>query len=443
MASGPMRTFPVEVEEALGPGLEYAHDVDRGIVATGARAGGPWLGVDRAFLVDSDDGRGHRLPVLVALPSSSFAGARLDVELCGGFSGPRELLVGRLPGAQVPVEPILRAAAYLDEAEAWVDAIRATEVAAAARRRYRERKGRGGITGGRAWLPPDDLPASVLTGGPYSAAELSLYRIPPRYRRALDGLLDPEERLHCFVRRPWRLEAGFVDRLRGLDRRSGLLLLTDRQILWLVDHFNPDSYLSDWGVDVRLIPVERLREVAIENGRGGVRLAFEPGGTRGALCVDLPAELEAEARAFVRLACRFLPGENAGRLSRRYEPTGFEFVEEAAARFGQLDEARAMQEMARREAGDVLAFLFSPRREGQRRPLGLWLSAESIGLIGPRPGRATIPALVEIGMTLSPLSARIRVVASGAAMDFPYPGPLAAQGAAFLRLARRLWANTR
>ena len=439
MESGSARRFSVEIEEALGPGLDYAHDLDRGIHVTGIRPGGLWLGVDRGVLVDSDDGRGRRVPVLVALPSSSFVGARMDVELTGGFRGGHDLLIGRLPGASVPIDPALRSVGRLDDDASRIDAAAAARIATAARRRFRERRGRGRITGGRAWLPPEELSSLRASAAIYSAAERALDKLPPRYRRALDGLLDPDERLHVSVRRPWRLDTGLKDRFRRTDRRSGLLLLTDRQILWIVDHFNPDSLLSDWGVDIALLPVERLRRVVVESGRGDLRLAFE---AEGRLGLSLPFELEAEASVLASRARRFVPDENRQRLRRRYDTTPVEFAEDAAARFGQLDDARSMLATARREA-DVLGFLYSPRREGQLRPLGLWLSPVEVGLVGSKDARRRVglASLTDVQMSLSPLSAAVTVRSAEASIQFPYPGPLGAHAAAFIKLLRRCWAN--
>jgi hypothetical protein len=436
-------TFLVEIEEALGPGLDYGHDPDRGVVVTGAREGSLWLGVDRGFVVDSDDGRGHAVAVLVALPSSSFRGARIEVELVGGLEDARPLLVARLPGASVPIEPVLRAAGRADGEARWIDARRATEIATGARRAFRERRGRGRITGGRAWLPPDGLPRSMASRAIYSVAERALDRLPPRYLRGLEGALDPDERLHYSIRRPWRVDAGLLSRARGTERRSGLLLLTDREILWLVDHSDPDSYLSDWGVDVELLPVERLTGVQVEAGRRTARLAFVAG--RARLAVSLPAELERDVLELAALAERFLPAVSTRRLSRTYETERITFVEETAARFGQLEAARALMAAADREAGTepggLLAFLYSPRREGQRHALGLWLSGDEVGLLGPQPVRLGLGDLAGVRMALSPLSARLTIRSAVATIAFPYPGPLAVHGAVFLRTLRRAWAN--
>jgi hypothetical protein len=199
--------------------------------------------------------------VLVALPASSFAGARIDAELVGGFSDPSGLvLVARLAGASLPIDAALRTVGRISPDAAWIDARHASERAAAARRAFRERRGRGRIVGGLAWRPPEGMShESLRSGGVYSKAERSLDRLPPRFLRGLEGMLDPDERLHYSIERPWQTDAGLLTRVRGgRDHRSGLLLLTDRQILWFIDHSNPNSYLFDWGVDLDMMPVEQL-----------------------------------------------------------------------------------------------------------------------------------------------------------------------------------------
>ena len=439
----PQRTVLLEVEEALGPGLDYDRDLERGgIVLRGARAGGLWLGADRAFLLESDDGHGRAVPVLVALPGSSFVGARIDAELVGGFLDASGLvLTARLSGATLPVDAVLRAIGRLSPDAEWIDGRHAWERAAAAKRAFRERRSRGRITGGLAWRPPVGMSAEALrTGGVYSKAEGSLDRLPPRFLRGLEGMLDPDERLHYSIVRPWRSDAGLLTRVRGgRDHRSGLLLLTDREILWLVDHSNPDSYLSDWGVDVDMVPVEQLTGVRVEDEREALRLVLQTAGGRHG--VALPVELEAEVRVFESLSARFLPERNRDRLRRVYTTEAVEFVEETAERFHQLEEARTLREAARHEAGEILAFVYSPRREGQRQSAGLWLSPREVGVVGPRPERLSLSELRSVGVVLSPLVARVTLRGSGRTIIFTYPAPLAVRGAALVRLLRRLWAN--
>ncbi len=136
------------------------------------------------------------------------------------------------------------------------------------------------------------------------------------------------------------------------------MLLTDRQILWFIDHSNPNSYLFDWGVDLDMVPVEQLTGVRVEDGREALRLVLQtPGGRHH---VALPVEMEADVRAFESLALSFLPERNHGRMRRIYTAEAIEFVEETAERFHQLDEARALQEAARREAGELAGLRLQP-----------------------------------------------------------------------------------
>jgi hypothetical protein len=129
-------------------------------------------------------------------------------------------------------------------------------------------------------------------------------------------------------------------------------------------------------------------------------------------------------------------------MRRIYTTVAIDFVEETAERFHQLDEARTLQEAARREAGELLAFVYSPRREGQAHALGLWLSPSTVGVVGPKPERLAIGELRSVGVVLSPLIARVSLRGTERTLTFTYPAPLAAQGAKLVRLLRRLWANT-
>jgi len=56
-------------------------------------------------------------------------------------------------------------------------------------------------------------------------------------------------------------------------------------------------------------------------------------------------------------------------------------------------------------------------------------------LLGPRPERIALCELSSAGMAISPMTARIGLRAEGRSIAFPYPGPLVAHGAAFVRVA--------
>lgn len=434
-----MATFLVEVEQALGPGVDFERDAQGQLVGRRARSGRVWLGFDQAALVDSDDGRGRRLAVLVAVPSSTFAGCRLEIELVGALKTQNaSILVGRVPGAPMQPHEMARMAASLDDGS-WIQRDAAERMARLGRQRDRERASHARIRNGRAWHAIGILPPELARfATPHSAAEYNLSRLPSRFVRGLEGLLDDDERLLYWVERAAAPDVGLLQRLRGgLDRRAALLALTDRQLLWIVDHAQPDQYLSDWGVDVELVPVERIAAVGCEQHQGRVELSISTRG--GDRAFGLPAELVDEVRVMRDLVARFTPSA-AGDLPRRAYPLdSIPFDADATARFGQEAEARRLYEKAGR-GGQVLCFLYSPRRPGQPAPAGLVLRPDTVELLSTSPSRlASLADVAVMSVTLSPLLVRIAI---GAGVELSYPAPLIERGAAFVRLARRALAVT-
>ena len=429
----------VEIEHALGPGVDFVAEPGMGLVGRRARSGGAWLGFDRGALGDSDDGLRRRVAVIVALPASTFAGARLEAELVGGWTtGDATVLVATLPGGPRPAPDLARVAAGLDGEATWIDREAAAHEARRARQRFRERASHARITGGRAWHPSGALPPDVARfATPHSTAEYSLARLPGRFLRGLEGLLDDDERVLYWVERPILTDVGLVERLRSrIDRRAALLLLTDRQLLWIVDHAQPDRFLSDWGVDMELLPIERVTATQCVEGPGIIELAVAVG--RAARRYALPVELRDEVRVMADLIERFTPDAAGARPRRCYEVKPVDFDWETGARYGQQAEARSLLDAAR-DDGELLAFLFSPRRPGLRSATALVLRPTVVEVLTT--GRRSMVPLDDVRatqLTLSPLVGRI---AFGRPIALAYPAPLAAHGAALVRLARKVMAN--
>lgn len=430
-----------EVEVALGPGVEFERDQHGGLIGRRPRAGAMWLGFDRAALVESDDGQGRSIPVVVALPGSTYAGCRLEVEVVGGYrSDGRVVAVARLPGWPLPPASLALAAAGIrDEAE-WLDQGSIDHVMLEAYQRYRDRRSHARIQGGRAWHAIGDLaPELARFATPHSAAEYSLAKVPPRFVRGLEGLLDHDERLLYAIERPPRVDIGLRERFRSArDRRAGLLLLTDRQVLWMVDHADPNRYLLDWGVDVWLAPIEQATKVTIEHG--DPYLLVRVATVAEAIVAPLPAELDEEAEVFGRLLHRFLPAPTC-LPRRRYDVDAIPFDTEPASRFGQADRATRLLEELRAAHGEPLAFLYSPSREGQREPGGVYLTERDLTFVrGARQTTVETHDVPGIFVSLSPLVGRI---SAGRNRDHSvaYPAPLGQYGAALVRTFRRRHAN--
>jgi len=435
-----MSGFVVEVEEAPGPGVEFERDLDFGVVGVRTRAGQAWLGFDRAALVDSDDGLGRRVGVVVALPASTFGGAHLRVELHGGWRvRERVTLVAGLPGAARPGLEVAAVVAGVGDDAVALDRVAAEREARAARVRFRERRGRERIVGGRAWQPSVDeaAPETSIHSTPHSAAEYSLRRVPVRFVAGLRRLLEDDERILYWVERPPRAEVPLARRIRGgVDRRAAALVLTDRQLVWLVDHMQPDRYLSEWGVDAELIPVERVEDARAESRSDLVRLIVRtPAGARS---FDLPAEFAEEVGVMCLLLGRFTPRGARGLPRRTHDPATTPFDRETAERFGALEAADSLLAAADRE-GPFLAFLFSPGRPGRAEGRALVLRHRTLELLDASGVALAVElaSVASIGITLSSLVCRL---SAGPGLSVVFPGGLIDRVAAFARTAREAMA---
>lgn len=442
-----MNRVDLVVDEALGPGLEVS--VENGVARVmAARRGGLWLGLDRAHLADSDVGDGSELPAVVALPASSFAGCRVAAELAGALTAPdRTVLVATLSRQQLPPEGVIRAVARVAEAR-WVDAATADRLALEARQRFRVRRQAGRLLGGRAWHSVGPDPGQVRFTTPHSRSEYRLDRLPPRFIRGLEGLLDDDERLLYAIERPPDAIRGGLLGLsrRGAERRAGLLVLSDRQLIWMVDHMAPDRYLMDWGVDARLLAVEALQAVRLSGG-DVVELQVQTRG--GGASFPLPEELRPEAEVMRDLLARFIPPERTATMVRRYAPGAVDFDPAPAAPFRQQEEAlQAVAALHERLAPEpLLAAFYAPRREGTPEAAAVGLTATRFAVLVAGAFRTVdLGFLGTISITLSPLIGRVELSQPAAAVAarsvvFSYPATTSTSATAFLRILRRAWAD--
>jgi hypothetical protein len=128
--------------------------------------------------------------------------------------------------------------------------------------------------------PPGTMRSGGLAGRPSSVAEQAVPRLPVRFQTAIARALLPEERIIVFVRRPARR----VLRAFGLRRRSlheGILVVTDRQVLFMQDSLPPSSTLGHWGYIARVSAIERLAAVTVARAEGLVTLSLTLAAARG------------------------------------------------------------------------------------------------------------------------------------------------------------------
>ncbi len=445
----------IVIEEPGGAGLDLGLDRTRsGPVITGARNGGAFLGFDRGAVFEADTGDGTPLPAVVALPSSAAAGCWVEAEVLDVLAdgGGRSVLVAALPGQPLPIEPLIRVAARMPDG-VLQGASAAREVVRRANERFRRRRARGRRPMRPAWLPLDVETREVTGASIASAAERDLVRLPPRFVRGLAGLLDTDERILATLDRPAETGGGILAWRRQRDRRAALLLLTDRQVLWLVDHVAPSRYLLDWGVDAELLPIEPLRDLRLRFGAeaGSAATGLLVRTDAGEAVFPLPADVEPEARALGAVLARFLPVEAAGAVRRRYpvEPQGLD--PEPAQRFGQGDEAlERVARLAATAGTPVLAAFYAPRRERVKQSVAIVVTEREIlaGIGGRgRPGREDDVVRIPLGtlrlvrLAISPMLGRVELHGGGSPLRFTYPSPIAERATAFVRVLRRAWAN--
>jgi hypothetical protein len=98
---------------------------------------------------------------------------------------------------------------------------------------------------------------------PHAQAEQLIRFVPQRFQEALADLLLDDERLLAFVERPLlRHRAGLLG-IQMWRSNEGLLVVTDRQVLWLRDFLAPGSGFLPGGYIAHAAPLERLQEIAV------------------------------------------------------------------------------------------------------------------------------------------------------------------------------------
>jgi hypothetical protein len=115
---------------------------------------------------------------------------------------------------------------------------------------------------GAAWkAQPGERPrdGSVYTE-PHTWAERMVASLPSRFQRYVQDELLDEERILFFVERPpFRPPGTRWGVLRRQRLSEGLLIVTDRQLLFMEDALPPDITMVDWGYIARMTAVERIQ----------------------------------------------------------------------------------------------------------------------------------------------------------------------------------------
>ena len=232
---------------------------------------------------------------------------------------------------------------------------------------------------------------------PHAQAEYLIRFVPQRFQEALADLLLEDERLLAFVERPLlRHRAGLLG-MQNWRSNEGLLVVTDRQVLWLRDFLAPGSGFLPGGYIAHSAPLERLQDIAVlpagpvpESYAGRFeskespypRLVMEVASCAGGelFAVEFPQQAEME-KALARIASilrGFLPYHNGAedRRVRRlptvevWQPRGAEA--ERLAGLGGIVPRHIAQELeqdlsqAVNEPGEILVSVLIPALEDYR-----------------------------------------------------------------------------
>jgi inorganic pyrophosphatase len=331
------------VEQPAGPGNRYAVDRSSGMVTLdGIEPDLARCPIERGHLLGTAAADGSPLPVLVAVRLPTFAGCCIPVYPIGiaELGGATGAVIIAVPA----VDPMLAAAGAVEDLpETARRAILAATGGAAVRdAAAAEAAVRAAIESGRrlradheqdhrqviAWKVSDwraPAPAGIGPSDrgpetvPYSFAELAVPRLPSRFQTYIARALLPEERIILFVRRPaLRIRRGLG--LRRTSLHEGILVVTDRQVLFMQDSLPPSSTLGHWGYIARVSAIERLAAVAVGHADGLVTLSLTFAAERGAEAVTIPFsdDLSAavdEAASFLRA---FIPTSDTRALRRVY-----------------------------------------------------------------------------------------------------------------------------
>lgn len=226
----------------------------------------------------------------------------------------------------------------------------------------------------------------------FTHAERSLRKLPYRFQNYLDDCLLPEERVLIWVYRPrmaapasgWRL-------LARKQLHDGFLVVTDQQVLMIVDAIPPDATMIHWGYVVRASAVERLHRVETATFSGGIRLALTFRSASGAetFAVEFPEKMSPYVEEAADILQQFVPLEGDRRLRRLLEDivTEGEGEDEGegsvdAPPTSLLDKAGA----ALAAGEEVIAQAFIPANVEERRELKLLATTRERVLVIGNPG---------------------------------------------------------
>jgi len=180
----------------------------------------------------------------------------------------------------------LRSAIDVEGADrlAWLDASGARRVVKAATESYwvEKAKAEGAARYGAAWkVTPGAGMRKADALAAHTVAEYLLPSLPSRFQKYVEEELLPGERILFFAARPSFAPGSKRLSLPKQRLREGLLVVTDRQVMMMIDSLPPDSTLVRWGFIAKATAIERLRDVRLVEDGASCQLELSFGAADG------------------------------------------------------------------------------------------------------------------------------------------------------------------
>jgi inorganic pyrophosphatase len=453
----------VTVEAVHAAGYRYTHDSSTNALRLSGvvQPETDWPG-DLGVVPESLGEDGQAVQVLLLSRYATFPGCRVSARPIGlleaGPPGARHSLLLAVPTADpqwatvADVQDLpaawrcqLEAAVRSATACRWGPAAEAAAYLRAARRAYRMARAarEQAQPRGPLWAVQDRglRRAQPSEAERHTEAEYTVFALPYRFQRYASECLLPSERLlYHVVRMPVRHGGRW-----GLGRQrvahEALVIVTDQQVLVLIDVLPPDSTLVQWGYIARAAPLERVLAATVREADKLLWLDLVLATTGEPACssIEFGPDQRAACDELAAVLGRFTPAQNARRLLRRYTvaPSA---VTPTAEPFLGPDVVAALEAdlQARLQAAEpVLARAIAPSAsDGTTAPLLVAATPQRVLLVQrptdkqkarPLPAEVALDECGAVELRNALLGGRFRLWRGGRAepptleVDFPYP----------------------
>lgn len=292
----PALTVNVRIDEPGGTFNTYSYDQQRGTLRLAGVHQRPHSGVERGTVLNTLTDDGGPLEALIPIASPTSKGCIVEARVIGGVQV-STLEAQALYLVGVPIADPARAEAHdaagLSETERqaiesaasfglqrvflqWIPYGDAETVVKEATKAYWQDRAENRVRYAAAWKaqPLSGRWAGADETEAHTWAEYLVPSLPFRFQEYVEELLLPDERILFFVERPSFVAGGAWAALRRQKLRQGLLVITDRQVMAMLDSLPPDSTMVDWGYIAKASAVERLTGAWVDSRDSTCEIGF-------------------------------------------------------------------------------------------------------------------------------------------------------------------------